>query len=85
MGLTMLEDVVAVIMLTLLNAVVEFGGLGHAASVGETVGLLGAFVALTGVAGLLVVPWVLRKLSVSASEDRNCKRWAWRACCSRWR
>ena len=69
MGLTMLEDVVAVIMLTLLSAVVEFGGLGHAKSVGETVGLLGAFVALTGVAGLLVVPWLLRKLSVSASEE----------------
>ena len=69
MGLTMLEDAVAVIMLTLLSAVVEFGGLGHARSVGETVGLLGAFVALTGVAGLLVVPWVLRKLSVSASEE----------------
>jgi CPA2 family monovalent cation:H+ antiporter-2 len=70
MGLTMLEGVVAVIMLTLLSAVAEFGGLGHhAKSVGEMVGLLGAFVALTGVAGLLVVPWVLRKLSVSASEE----------------
>ena len=66
MGLTMLEDVVAVIMLTLLNAVVE---LGHAASLGKTVGLLGSFVVLTGVAGLLVVPWLLRKLSVSASEE----------------
>jgi CPA2 family monovalent cation:H+ antiporter-2 len=70
MGLTMLEDVVAVIMLTLLNAVVEFGGLGHHAKpVGEMVGLLGAFVALTGVAGLLVVPWLLRKLSISASDE----------------
>ncbi|HSY54483.1 MAG TPA: cation:proton antiporter, partial [Opitutaceae bacterium] len=69
MDLTMVEDIVAVVMLTLLSAVVEFGGLGHAASVGETLGLLGAFVALTGVAGLLVVPWLLRRLSTSASEE----------------
>jgi CPA2 family monovalent cation:H+ antiporter-2 len=69
LGLTMLEDVVAVIMLTLLNAVVEFGGLGHAASVGEKLGGLGAFVALTAVAGLLVVPWLLRRLSASVSEE----------------
>jgi CPA2 family monovalent cation:H+ antiporter-2 len=69
LGLTMLEDVVAVIMLTLLNAVVEFGGLGHSASVGETLAMLGAFVALTGVAGLLVVPWVLRRLNAAVSEE----------------
>jgi CPA2 family monovalent cation:H+ antiporter-2 len=69
LGLTMLEDIVAVIMLTLLTAVVEFGGLGRAASVGERLGLLGAFVALTAVAGLLVVPWLLRRLSVSVSEE----------------
>jgi CPA2 family monovalent cation:H+ antiporter-2 len=69
LGLTMMEDIVAVIMLTLLTAVVEFGGLGHAATVSETLGRLAAFVALTAVAGLLVVPWLLRRLSVSASEE----------------
>lgn len=69
MGMTVLEDVVAVIMLTLINAVVELGGMGHSASVGQTLTTLGAFVALAGVAGLLVVPWLLRRLSVSASEE----------------
>lgn len=62
MGITVLEDVVAVVALALLNSVVLLGGEG-AARVGETLGLLGAFVALAGVAGLLAIPWLLRKLN----------------------
>ena len=68
MGITVLEDVVAVISLAMLNSVVLFGGMGGA-KVGETLGLLTAFVALAGVIGLLAVPWLLRRLGESASEE----------------
>jgi len=70
LGMTVLEDIVAVVMLALLNTVVELGeGMGRAASVGHTLAALGAFVALTGVIGLLLVPWLLRRLSLSASDE----------------
>lgn len=68
MGITVLEDVVAVISLAMLNSVVLFGGMGGV-KVGETLGLLTAFVALAGVIGLLAVPWLLRRLGESASEE----------------
>ncbi|MFT3870002.1 MAG: cation:proton antiporter [Nibricoccus sp.] len=68
MGVTVLEDVVAVVMLTLLNSVVKFGGLGNA-PIGTTLGLFGAFVVLASVGGLLLVPWLLRKLSVSMGDE----------------
>lgn len=68
MGITVLEDVVAVISLALLNSIVLLGGMGEA-KVGETLGLLSAFVALAGVIGLLAVPWLLRKLGETASEE----------------
>lgn len=68
MGITVLEDVVAVISLALLNSVVLLGGMGNA-RVGETLGSLGAFVALAGVVGLLAVPWLLRRLGDTASEE----------------
>jgi len=67
MGMSVLEDVVAVVMLTILNSVVKTGG-AHAA-IGTTLGLLGSFIVLAGIGGLLIVPWVLRKLSVSAAEE----------------
>lgn len=67
-GMTVLEDVVAVAMLTLLSSFVHFGQAG-AARLGETLGLLGAFVALAGIGGLLIVPRLLRKLSISAAEE----------------
>ncbi len=68
MGITVLEDVVAVVSLALLNSVVLLGGIGEA-RVGETLGLLTAFVALAGVIGLLAVPWLLRRLGESASDE----------------
>ena len=67
MGVSVLEDVVAVVMLTILNSLVQIGG--AKASVGATLGLLGAFIALAGIGGMLTVPWLLRKLSVSAGEE----------------
>jgi len=68
MGVTVLEDVVAVVMLTLLNSVVQFGGMART-PLGETLGMFGAFVVLAGIGGLLLVPWMLRKLSISAGEE----------------
>ena len=71
MGISVLEDVVAVVMLTVLNSYVQLGGVGGkaAASLGDTLGLLAAFVALAGVGGLLLVPWLLRRMSISADEE----------------
>lgn len=71
LGVAVLEDVVAIVMLTLLNSVAKFGGGagGPAASLGHTLGMLGAFVALAGVGGLLLVPWLLRRMSISADEE----------------
>jgi len=68
MGITVLEDVVAVVSLALLNSVVLLGGMGEA-KVGQTIGIMGAFVALAGVVGLIAVPWLLRKINQSASEE----------------
>ncbi len=71
MGVSVLEDVVAVVMLTVLNSIVQFGGVrgATAAPLGETLGLLAAFVALASVGGLLLVPWLLRRMSISADEE----------------
>ena len=71
MGISVLEDVVAVVMLTILNSIVGMGtaGGGHPAGVSHTLAVLGAFVVLIGVAGLLFVPWLLRKMSVAADEE----------------
>jgi CPA2 family monovalent cation:H+ antiporter-2 len=68
MGVTVLEDVVAVVMLTILNSLVHFGRAGGA-GVSQTLLLLGAFVALAGIVGLLLVPWFLRRMSVAAEEE----------------
>lgn len=70
MGMTVLEDVVAVVMLALLNSYVQLGGAkAPAAPIGETLGMLAAFVALAGVGGLLLVPWLLRRMSIAADEE----------------
>ncbi|MBS0630404.1 MAG: cation:proton antiporter [Verrucomicrobia bacterium] len=73
MGISVLEDVVAVVMLTLLNSMVKIGGTGPggtgSAGLGETLLMLGAFVVLVGVGGLLLIPWLLKRLSISADEE----------------
>ena len=68
MGVAVLEDVVAVVMLTLLNSIVQLGT-GGGARLGETLFQLGAFVVLAGVGGLLLVPWLLKRMSISANEE----------------
>lgn len=78
MGVTVLEDVVAVVMLTVLNSVVamsaavgagQTGGASGPASLSATIGGFGAFVVFAGIMGLLIVPWLLRKLTVKADEE----------------
>jgi CPA2 family monovalent cation:H+ antiporter-2 len=68
MGVAVLEDVVAVVMLTFLNSIVQFGK-REGAAVPETLVLLGAFVVLAGIAGLLLVPWLLKRMSIAADEE----------------
>jgi monovalent cation:H+ antiporter-2, CPA2 family len=67
MGVAVLEDVVAIVMLTILNSLVQIGGAKTSISV--TLGLLGAFITLAGIGGLLIVPWLLKRMSLSAGEE----------------
>lgn len=68
MGVSVLEDIVAVVMLAILNSLISASGVQREA-MGETVGLLSAFIVLAGVGGLLVVPWLLRKLTITADDE----------------
>lgn len=67
MGVSVLEDIVAIVMLTILSSLASIGG-AHA-SLGSTLSLLGAFIVLAGVGGMLLVPWLLKKMSLSAGEE----------------
>jgi Kef-type K+ transport systems, membrane components len=71
MAVTVLEDVVAVVMLTVLSSVIAIGGGAgaEAQGLGRTVGAFGTFVVFAGVMGLLIVPWLLRRMSVKAEEE----------------
>ncbi|HEY5078735.1 MAG TPA: cation:proton antiporter, partial [Opitutaceae bacterium] len=71
LGVSVLEDVVAVVMLAILESVVQLGGADarHASEVGSTLLHLGAFVAVVGVAGLILVPWLLKRMSISMDEE----------------
>jgi CPA2 family monovalent cation:H+ antiporter-2 len=71
LGVSVLEDVVAVVMLGLLESVVQLGGAGasHAAEIGVSLLHLGAFVSLIGIAGLIIVPWLLKRMSISMDEE----------------
>ncbi len=62
LGISVLEDVVAVVMLTLLTSLVKFGG-AQAPSVWPTLGKLSAFVVFLLFLSLLVVPRLLKALA----------------------
>lgn len=62
LGISVLEDVVAVVMLTLLSSLVKFGG-AQAPSVWPTLGKLSAFVVFLLFLSLLVVPRLLKSLA----------------------
>jgi CPA2 family monovalent cation:H+ antiporter-2 len=67
MGVAVLEDIVAIVMLTVLSSFASLGG--AKASLGSTLAMLGAFIVLAGIGGMLVVPWLLKKMSHSAGEE----------------
>jgi len=67
MGVSVLEDIVAIVMLTVLSSFASIGG--AKASLGTTLGLLGAFIVLAGIGGMLIVPWLLKKMSLTAGEE----------------
>ena len=69
MSLTIMEDVVAVVMLTLLSSMAKFGTMADGAQVSSTVGIMVAFVVLAGVASLLIVPWLLRRLAATVTVE----------------
>jgi CPA2 family monovalent cation:H+ antiporter-2 len=69
------EDIVAIILLTLLGSYVQFGpAAGHAGAVRtdslvQTLALFAGFVLLLAVLGLLLIPRVLRRLSRDATAE----------------
>ena len=67
-AITVLEDVVAVVMLALLTSYVKIGG-AEGPGLGATLGGMGAFVALLGVGGLLLMPWLLRRMERSGNDE----------------
>lgn len=70
LGVTVLEDAVAVAMLTLLTSLVHLGGDGPPlAGLLSTLGRLGAFVAALAVLSLLMAPRLLDRLSREAAPE----------------
>jgi CPA2 family monovalent cation:H+ antiporter-2 len=67
MGITVLEDIVAVVMLTLFLSTIKVGG--GTASFWGTLGLLGTFVVLLVVVSVLAVPRVLKLLSRDSGPE----------------
>jgi CPA2 family monovalent cation:H+ antiporter-2 len=68
-GITVLEDVVAVVMLTVLTSVIEFGGAGHGASIWATLGRLGAFIVFLLFLSVMIVPKLLKRLSDEGATE----------------
>jgi CPA2 family monovalent cation:H+ antiporter-2 len=68
LGVTVLEDVLAVTMLTLLTSLIQFGG-DKPPPVLSTVGALGAFVVFLALASLLLVPKLLARLGRHALSE----------------
>ncbi len=71
LGVSVLEDVVAVVMLAFLESVVQLGGASahRVSEAGSALLTLGAFVAMVGIAGLILVPWLLKRMSISMDEE----------------
>jgi CPA2 family monovalent cation:H+ antiporter-2 len=67
-GVTVLEDVVAVVMLTVIGSQLHVAGSGSQ-NVGQTLFLLLGFTALAVVLGLIFVPRLLRRVSQSSDAD----------------
>lgn len=68
-GVTVLEDIVAVIMLTVIGSRLQVAGADAGRDVGQTLFLLLGFTVLTVVLGLIFVPRLLRKVGHSSDAD----------------
>lgn len=70
MGIFVVEDVIAVLLLTGLSSYASLAGT-HAtsASLGHTLLLLTSFIVLVGIAGVLFLPWLLKKLSLTGGAE----------------
>lgn len=70
MGVTMVEGVLGVVMLAALSSLVQLEGVDAVTwGLGQTLGEFGGFVVLAGVGGLLLVPWALRKMSITTDGE----------------
>jgi len=72
LGVTLCEDIVAIVMLTILGSYVRFGSDGAAGeSLGilPTLGLFVGFVLVLAILGILIVPRVLQRLSREATAE----------------
>jgi monovalent cation:H+ antiporter-2, CPA2 family len=69
LGITVLEDVVAILLLALLTARLQWEVAAADTSMLKTVWLLGGFVVFSVVVGLLFLPKILRRLVAGANSD----------------
>ena len=68
LGVTVLEDTVAVVMLTVLSTLIQFGG-EQAPPLAKTIGALTAFMVLLLIASLLFVPRLLLRLTQTGTAE----------------
>lgn len=70
MGVFVVEDLIAVLLLTGLGSYASLAGAqAHAAPLGRTLMLLTAFVVLVAIVGVLFLPWLLKKLSLTGGAE----------------
>lgn len=70
LGVTLLEDIVAIVMLTLLSSMTNLGeGAGPDSSLWETISAFSGFVVLFSAAVLLLIPKLLRKLETGGTPE----------------
>lgn len=70
MGVFVVEDVIAVLLLTGLSSYASLAGASaHSAPLGQTLLLLTAFVVLVAIGGVLLLPWLLKKLSLTGGAE----------------
>lgn len=68
LGMTVMEDVVAVVMLTILASQTQ-GSAGNETSIGQLLTTMSAFVVLLAGAGLLIVPRLFRRMEADADPE----------------
>ena len=69
LGISVMEDVVAIVMLTLLASQVQSGETGHTPHLGIQLATLSAFVVLLVGVGLFFIPRILRRLEARADPE----------------